>query len=68
MDALNLLRAVLVGCALVAAGMLATRGMWVPATVLALGIAAHLALFAQQRAARRRAADHARAIDGPATV
>lgn len=68
MDALNLLRAVLVGCAIVAAGMLVTRGMWMPATVLAIGIAAHVALFAQQRAARRRAAEQARSIDGPATV
>jgi hypothetical protein len=65
-DALNLLRAVLVGCALVAAAILATRGMWVPAGALGAGIAAHLALFARQHAERRRALDHARSMDGPA--
>ncbi|MEX0869578.1 MAG: hypothetical protein WD011_07890 [Nitriliruptoraceae bacterium] len=52
MDALNTLRAVLVGCALVATIMLATRGLWIPVTVMSLGIGAHLALFTWQRAKR----------------
>lgn len=54
MDALNTLRAVLVGCALVATVILATRGMWVPATVMTLGILAHLSLFTYQRVTRNR--------------
>lgn len=64
MDALNLLRAVLVGCALVATALLATRGEWVPVTVLTVGIAAHLALFVHQRSLKRRRRDHALQIDG----
>lgn len=52
-DALNLLRAVLVGCALIATIILATRGQWVPVTVLSIGIAAHLALFIRQLVVRR---------------
>lgn len=45
MDALNILRAVLVACAFVAAVLLGFRGQWFPAGVLFLGIAAHLLLF-----------------------
>lgn len=56
MDALNTLRAVLVGCAFVAALLLLSRGMWVPAAVLFAGIAAHLGLFVWLRAQRRREA------------
>ncbi len=52
MDALNTLRAVLVGCALIATAILATQGMWIPVTVLTVGIAAHLALFVHQRGRR----------------
>lgn len=57
MDALNTLRAVLVGCAFVAALLLAFRGEWFPAGVLGAGIAAHLALFAYLRSQRRREAE-----------
>lgn len=56
MDALNILRAVLVACAAVAALLLAFAGMWTPAVVLFLGILAHLALFAHLRTQRRREA------------
>ncbi|MEX2324402.1 MAG: hypothetical protein WD576_01505 [Nitriliruptoraceae bacterium] len=58
MDALNALRAVLVLCALVAALILATQGMWVPAAVLGLGIAAHLSLFVHQRNQRKAQRSH----------
>ncbi|MEX2563322.1 MAG: hypothetical protein WD358_08690 [Nitriliruptoraceae bacterium] len=64
MDALNLLRAVLVGFALIATMLLATRGQWIPVTVLSVGIAAHLALFVHQQAARRRQRARALRIDG----
>ncbi len=67
MDALNLLRAVLVGCALIATIILATQGLWIPVTVLSLGIAAHLALFTQQRIAKRRAANRLASFDGAST-
>jgi uncharacterized membrane protein len=63
-DALNTLRAVLVGIAFVAALLLATRGQWVPAAVLGAGIAAHMALFAHQRAERRRDEDQLAALSG----
>ena len=56
MDAMNILRAVLVACAFVAALLLATQGMWVPAAVLLAGILAHLALFAYLRKQRHREA------------
>jgi len=56
MDAMNILRAVLVACAFVAALLLSLQGMWVPAAVLFVGIAAHLALFVYLRAQRRREA------------
>ncbi len=57
MDALNILRAVLVACAFVAALLLSFQGQWVPAAVLFAGIAAHLALFAHLRVQRRREAE-----------
>ncbi len=57
MDALNWLRAVLVGCALVAALLLAVDGQWVPAGVLGVGILAHFWLFAHLHAQRKREAD-----------
>lgn len=66
MDALNALRAVLVGCALVATLILASRGQWIPVTVLSLGIAAHMALFAYQRRERRRRAAIVASLDGGA--
>lgn len=68
MDALNTLRAVLVGCAMVAALILATRGQWVPATVLGLGILAHLAMFAYQRHQRRQERERAIALNGHGTA
>jgi uncharacterized membrane protein len=55
MDALNTLRAVLVGCAFVAAVLLAVQGNWVPAGVMFVGILAHFWLFAYLRAEKRRA-------------
>lgn len=56
MDALNTLRAVLVGLAAIAALLLAFAGQWFPVAVLTVGIATHLALFAYLRAVRRREA------------
>lgn len=57
MDALNTLRAVLVGIAFVAALLLAFDGQWVPATVMGVGIAAHFGLWAWLRNQRRREMD-----------
>lgn len=57
MDALNTLRAILVGVAFIAAVLLAFDGQWVPAAVLGVGIAAHFGLWAWLRAEKRRAAD-----------
>lgn len=54
MDALNILRAVLVACAFVAAVLLGLRGEWFPAGVLFLGIGAHLLLFVWLRRQRAR--------------
>ncbi|GGI05583.1 hypothetical protein [Egicoccus halophilus] len=54
MDALNTLRAILVGCAFVAALLLAFDGQWVPAAVLFAGILAHFGLWGYLRAQRRR--------------
>ncbi|MFA9446366.1 hypothetical protein [Egicoccus sp. AB-alg6-2] len=54
MDALNTLRAILVGCAFVAALLLAFSGQWIPAAVLFAGIAAHFGLWAWLRAQKRR--------------
>ena len=54
MDALNILRAVLVACAFVAAVILTTTGQWVPAAVLFVGIAVHLVMFVYLRGQRRR--------------
>ena len=54
MDALNTLRAVLVGTAFIAAILLGFDGQWIPAGVLGVGIAAHLALFGYLYAERRR--------------
>ena len=54
MDALNTLRAILVGCAFVAAVLLGFQGQWFPAGVLGAGILAHLALFGWLYAQRRR--------------
>ena len=56
MDALNTLRAVLVGCAFVAAVLLVSQGLWVPAAVMFAGIAAHFGLWVWLRAQRRREA------------
>lgn len=57
MDALNTMRAILVGVAFIAALMLAFSGQWVPAAVLGLGIAAHFGLWAWLRADKRRDAE-----------
>jgi CHASE2 domain-containing sensor protein len=53
-DALNTLRAVLVGCSFVATLLLAFRGQWIPAAVMSAGIAAHAGLWVHLRAQRRR--------------
>ena len=58
MDALNILRAVLVACAFVAALLLGFRGEWFPAGVLFLGIGAHLLLFVWLRRQKAREAEH----------
>jgi CHASE2 domain-containing sensor protein len=44
-DALNTLRAILVAVAFVAALLLAARGEWFPAAVMAAGILAHFGLW-----------------------
>lgn len=56
MDALNTLRAVLVGCAFVATILLAVEGMWIPAAVMSAGILAHFGLWFWLRAQKRREA------------
>ena len=63
MDALNTLRAILVGCAFVAALLLAFSGQWVPAVVLAVGIAAHFGLWMWLRRQKRREAEEAGMAD-----
>lgn len=57
MDALNTLRAILVGCAFIAAVLLVFQGQWVPAAVMFAGIAAHGALFWHLRVQKRRDAE-----------
>lgn len=57
MRALNILRAVLVGCAFVATILLLTQGAWIPATVMGLGIIAHAGLWVYLRAERRKLAE-----------
>jgi uncharacterized membrane protein len=56
MDALNTLRAVLVGFAFIAAILLGIRGQWFPAGVMGVGIAAHFGLWGYLRAQKRREA------------
>jgi CHASE2 domain-containing sensor protein len=63
-DALNALRAVLVGLAFVAAVILSFDGQWVPAAVMFLGIAAHFGLWGYLRAQKRRDAARSTTIDG----
>jgi CHASE2 domain-containing sensor protein len=63
-DALNTLRAVLVGLAFVAAVILSFDGQWVPAAVMFLGIAAHFGLWGYLRAQKRRDAADSTTIDG----
>lgn len=55
MDALNTLRAILVGIAFIAAVLLAFDGQVAPAALLGVGIAAHFALWGYLRAEKRRA-------------
>jgi hypothetical protein len=54
-DALNTLRAVLVGVSFIAAMLLTFDGQWVPAAVLGAGILAHFGLWGYLRAEKRRA-------------
>jgi hypothetical protein len=63
-DALNTLRAVLVACAFVAALLLAFDGMVLPALVMFVGIAAHLALFWYLHAQKQRDADRIADLHG----
>jgi CHASE2 domain-containing sensor protein len=63
-DALNTLRAVLVGLAFVAAVILSFDGQWVPAAVMFVGIAAHFGLWGYLRAQRRRDEARSTTIDG----
>jgi CHASE2 domain-containing sensor protein len=56
-DALNTLRAILVGISFIAALLLAFSGQWIPAAVLGAGIAAHFGLWAWLRAEKRRDAE-----------
>lgn len=64
MDALNTLRAVLVGIAFIAALMLAFNGRWVPAAVLGVGILAHFGLWSYLRADRRKMQESAATSQG----
>jgi hypothetical protein len=57
MDALNTLRAVLVGFSTIAAILLGLSGEWFPAGVMAFGIAAHGVLWAHLWRQRRRDRD-----------
>jgi hypothetical protein len=57
MDALNTLRAVLVGFAAIAAVLLGVRGQWVPTAIMVAGIAAHAGLWIHLRAQKRREAE-----------
>ena len=59
MDALNTLRAVLVGCTFVATVLLAVQGQWFPVAVLSAGIFAHGALWVHLYRQRRRETDEA---------
>ncbi|MFP4636515.1 MAG: hypothetical protein ACLFRD_11690 [Nitriliruptoraceae bacterium] len=54
MDALNILRAVLVAFAAVVTALLAVQGEWFPAAVMTAGILAHLWLFIHLRIRRRQ--------------
>ena len=54
MDALNTLRAILVGCAFIAALLLTVRGEWFPAGMMFVGILAHFGLWIHLRRQRRR--------------
>jgi CHASE2 domain-containing sensor protein len=64
MDALNTLRAVLVGLAFIAAVILSFDGQWVPAVVMFVGIAAHFGLWGYLRAQKRRDAAASTTTDG----
>ncbi|MTV24853.1 hypothetical protein FTX61_05395 [Nitriliruptoraceae bacterium ZYF776] len=66
-DALNTLRAILVGCAFIAALMLGFDGQWAPAGILAAGIAAHFGLWAYLRADKRKRSETAALLDGTTT-
>lgn len=57
MDALNTLRAILVGITFIIALMLAGDGQIIPAAVLGVGIAAHFGLWRYLRAEKQRAAE-----------
>jgi CHASE2 domain-containing sensor protein len=63
-DALNTLRAVLVGLSFIAAVILAFDGRWVPAAVLFVGILAHFGLWGYLRAEKRRDAQVRTTTDG----
>jgi CHASE2 domain-containing sensor protein len=64
MDALNTLRAVLVGLSFIAAVILAFDGQWIPAAVLFVGILAHFGLWGYLRAQKRRDAAAATTLEG----
>jgi hypothetical protein len=64
MDALNTLRAVLVGLAFIAAVILGFDGQWVPAAVMFAGIAAHFGLWWYLRVQKRQDAARSTTIDG----
>jgi CHASE2 domain-containing sensor protein len=64
MDALNTLRAVLVGLAFIAAVILSFDGQWVPAAVMFVGIAAHFGLWGWLRAQKRRESSLTTTVDG----
>lgn len=64
MDSLNILRAVLVAGTFVAAILLAVEGQWLPAALLGAGILAHFGLWAHLYREKRRAREHAAALEG----
>jgi CHASE2 domain-containing sensor protein len=63
-DALNTLRAVLVGLAFIAAVILSFDGQWIPAAVMFVGIAAHFGLWGYLRAQKRRESTLKTTVDG----
>jgi CHASE2 domain-containing sensor protein len=65
-DALNILRAVLVAGTFVVALLLAVDGRWMPAAVLGVGILAHFGLWAHLWREKRQEREKVAALGGVA--